>query len=307
MLISEIKALIDSKAEDLNKQGDLAGYVASKIDLINSYIDQKIELSESQIENMLSELVGFFTTSLHIPLDSGLKLLRARAYKTMHLESNVSQLSYIAEEHRDKASIGRLNEQGHPVYYGCIYFSGTGGVNVAFSESNSSVGDTVNVLRSELSDVINVYYVGIYDHVRRQSKPRFMPEEMFGLFCEVNQYQEKMYTPSVFLAHILCDAFLSDILRRKENGNLYKVTSKLLNIFTSDATIDGIIYTSVKSEGNPVVALKTSTVDDKMVHKSCGQAPNKAFKSDSQRLAFSLRSSIAKRCSHLNAALCANE
>src|SRR5690554_6183028 len=31
---------------------------------------------------------------------------------------------------------------------------------------------------------------------------------------------------------------------------------------------------------------------------------NKAFKSDSQRLAFSLRSSIAKRGSHLNAALC---
>ncbi|HGF4916542.1 TPA: hypothetical protein ACF5BQ_004707, partial [Vibrio parahaemolyticus] len=34
---------------------------------------------------------------------------------------------------------------------------------------------------------------------------------------------------------------------------------------------------------------------------------NKAFKSDSQRLAFSLRSSIAKRRSHLNAALVANE
>ncbi|EGR3154969.1 hypothetical protein DLH88_24600 [Vibrio parahaemolyticus] len=30
---------------------------------------------------------------------------------------------------------------------------------------------------------------------------------------------------------------------------------------------------------------------------------NKAFKSDSQRLALSLRSIIAKRCSHLNAAL----
>ncbi len=30
---------------------------------------------------------------------------------------------------------------------------------------------------------------------------------------------------------------------------------------------------------------------------------NKAFKSDSQRLAFSLRSSVAKRRSHLNAAL----
>ncbi|EXJ41140.1 hypothetical protein D047_4671 [Vibrio parahaemolyticus VPTS-2010_2] len=34
---------------------------------------------------------------------------------------------------------------------------------------------------------------------------------------------------------------------------------------------------------------------------------NKAFKSDSQRLAVSLRSSIAKRRSHLNAALVANE
>ncbi len=32
--------------------------------------------------------------------------------------------------------------------------------------------------------------------------------------------------------------------------------------------------------------------------------PNKAFKSDSRRLAVSLRSSIAKRRSHLNAALC---
>ncbi len=36
-----------------------------------------------------------------------------------------------------------------------------------------------------------------------------------------------------------------------------------------------------------------------------GQMANKAFKSDSQRLAFSLRSSIAKRRSHLNAALSA--
>ncbi|MGR3024688.1 hypothetical protein ABMX98_21540, partial [Vibrio vulnificus] len=33
---------------------------------------------------------------------------------------------------------------------------------------------------------------------------------------------------------------------------------------------------------------------------------NKAFKSDSQRLAVSLRSSITKRRSHLNAALCFN-
>ncbi len=38
--------------------------------------------------------------------------------------------------------------------------------------------------------------------------------------------------------------------------------------------------------------------------RSGKNATNKAFKSDSQRLAVSLRSSIAKRRSHLNAALC---
>ncbi len=39
----------------------------------------------------------------------------------------------------------------------------------------------------------------------------------------------------------------------------------------------------------------------------CNYLYNKAFKSDSRRLAVSLRSSIAKRRSHLNAALVANE
>ncbi len=40
-----------------------------------------------------------------------------------------------------------------------------------------------------------------------------------------------------------------------------------------------------------------------LVFNSFGYRTNKAFKSDSQRLALSLRSSIAKRHSHLNAAL----
>ncbi|NOH82165.1 hypothetical protein F0231_20890 [Vibrio sp. RE86] len=40
---------------------------------------------------------------------------------------------------------------------------------------------------------------------------------------------------------------------------------------------------------------------------SANKKVNKAFKRDSQRLAVSLRSSIAKRRSHLNAALVAKE
>ena len=265
----EVKSLIDRKAVDLNSKGDLAGYVASKISILNCYIDEKCQLTKKQVGDILSELVGFFTTSLYIPLEPGTKLLRARAYNDIHHEKDVSQLSYISEDDRDKAKLGRLNQEKQPIYYGCIYFSEKGGVNVAFSESNSHVGDTVNVLRSDVTKDINVHYIGIYDHVHRQSKPRFMPTDMFEFYSSVHQYQEQKYTESVFSAHVLCDAFLSDILRRKESGNLYKVTSKLLNIFSDSENIDGIIYTSVKSEGDPVVALKTSTVDSKMSHKLC--------------------------------------
>lgn len=269
MLSEEVKKLIDRKANDLNPQSDLAEYVANKIRILNDYIEQKSKFSEQQIEKILSELVGFFTTSLHIPLEAGTKILRSRAYSTPHRESHVSHLSYIPKAHSKQVRLGRLNQEKRPVYYGCIYFSENGGVNVAFSESNSKVGDTVNVLRSQLTSDIDVQYVGIYDHVHRQSKPRFMPTKMFDTFIEVHQYQSQKYTESVFVAHILCDAFLSDILRRKEDGNLYKVTSKLLNIFSDGTNIDGIIYTSVKSEGDPVVALKTSTVDRKINHQSC--------------------------------------
>ncbi len=53
------------------------------------------------------------------------------------------------------------------------------------------------------------------------------------------------------------------------------------------------------------ISKRFRNVDSKLIRTvACVKyCPNKAFKSDSQRLAFSLRSSIAKRCSHLNAAL----
>lgn len=269
LLQEDIKDLIDKKAADLNPQGDLAAYVASKISILNNFIDQKRELSEQQIDDILSEIVGYFTTPLDFHIDKDLMLLRARAYKVVYHETKVSELSYISENNRDKATIGRLNKEKQPIYYGCIYFADTDGVNVAFSESNSEVGDTVNILRSETSSDIKVYYIGIYDYVHRQSKPKFILQDRFDRFIEAYEYQEKKYSESVFLAYVLTDAFLSDILRRKDSGNLYKVTSRLFNIFSDNKSIDGIIYTSVKSEGDPVIALKPCTVVSKMKHLSC--------------------------------------
>ena len=104
--------------------------------------------------------------------------------------------------------------------------------------------------------------------MHRQLKPRFMSQEIFDCFKEVYEYQEAKYSESVFLAHLLTDAFLSDILRRKDSGNLYNVTSQLFDIFSDSESIDGIIYTSVKSEGDPVIALKPCVVDLKIKHTS---------------------------------------
>lgn len=269
MLNENLKQLIDNKAIELNRQdnGELVIYIASKISLLNDFIEQKAELSEKLVDEILSELVGHFTTSLHLPLDSGIKFLRARTYNINHLETDISQLSYIKDS--DKARLGRLNSEKQSVYYGCIYFNENDGVNVAFSESNSKVGDTVNILRSTTTKEMKFYYIGIFGHVFRQVKPRFMKHEIFDYFVEVDKYQREKYNETVYLAHLLCDNFLSDILRRKESGNLYKVTSKLFDIFCESNDTDGIIYTSVKSEGSPVVAIKTNVVDEKMKHESC--------------------------------------
>lgn len=269
MLNNEVKNLIDNKARDLNSQDDLASYVSKKIAILNDFIAENRDLSENTLDEILTEIIGFFTTSLHIPLEAETKFLRARTYKVNHLETDVSKLSYIPKELSDKATLGRLNQKKQPVYYGCIYFNGKSGVNVAFSESNTEVSDSVNILRSTANSDVNVYYVGIYDYVHRQCKPRFMPQNMFDYFKAIYEYQEAKFTESVFLAHLLCDMFLSDILRRKESGNLYKVTSRLFSIFSEGEDIDGIMYTSVKSEGDPIVALKTDAVDNKLNHISC--------------------------------------
>jgi hypothetical protein len=269
VLKHNVTKFIDEKAADLNNQGDLAYYVAKKIKCINDYIDQKKYLSDQQLEDVLSEIVGFFTTSLHVSIEKETKFLRARAYKSNHLENDVTKLSYIPQHLNHIAKIGRLNREKKPVYYGCIYFGGIGGVNVAFSESNAEENDTINVLRSKAIHDMNVYFVGILDFVHRHAKPKFINDSMFEYFTEVCNYQEKQFAESVHLAHILCDAFLSDILRRQQRGNLYNVTSRLFEIFTEKKNIDGIVYTSVKSEGDPVIALKTNSVDTKISHVSC--------------------------------------
>ncbi|EIU6870788.1 hypothetical protein [Vibrio parahaemolyticus] len=269
MLDNDLIRLIDDKARDLNSKSDVAKEVAKIVKNLNLYIDEEVTLNQGQVDRYLSILGGYFSTSLYIPLDPGTKFLRARAFDLHHLEDEVSELSYLPESKKQYARQGRFNQKGAPIFYACIYFDGTGGLNVGFSEINAEPEKSVNVLRSKNVNELNVYYVGIYDLVYRDSKPRFMPDDMFNKYREVYEYQETKFSRQAFLAHQVCDAFFSDILRRKEHGNLYNVTSRLPQIFLSEEAIDGIIYTSVKAEGAPVVALKCNSVDQKLVHESC--------------------------------------
>lgn len=269
MLEPELIQLIDDKARDLNPKIDVAREVSEIVKKLNFYIDGNIKLTFDEIDEFLSILGGYFSTSLYIPLDPEIQFLRARAFDLKHLESEASELSYLPENKKQFAKQGRFNRQESPIFYSCIYFNSYGGINVGLSEINAESGQSVNVLRSKNHRELNVYYVGIYDLVYRECKPRFMPDAMFDKYREVYEEQEKKFSSQAFLAHQICDAFFSDILRRKEHGNLYNVTSRLPDIFLNDEAIDGIIYTSVKAEGSPVVAIKCNSVDQKLTHMSC--------------------------------------
>ena len=76
------------------------------------------------------------------------------------------------------------------------------------------MADSVNVLRSLVTANIEVYYIGIFDHIKRQCRPRFMTDELFDYLTKAYDYQKNMFDEGAFMAHVLCDAFLSDILRR---------------------------------------------------------------------------------------------
>jgi len=269
MLEKKVTNCIDRKAQELNIQGDVADTVSKKIQLLTQYINQETELTSKEIDETLSTLIGFFSTTLHIPLTAGTKFLRAVKNDNNSLENNVSKLSYIPIDISHLAKQGRLNRDGESIYYGCIYLNEIDGVNVAFSETSAEETHSVNILRSKSVEDLNVYFVGIYDYIHRGIKPRFISQELFSYFEDVYNYQEQHFSESAFLAHILCDAFLSDILRRKESGNLYEVTSLLPKTYLEGDHIDGLLYTSVKSEGNPVIAIKSNSVDLKLTHCSC--------------------------------------
>jgi hypothetical protein len=267
-----IKTLIEIKAKEMNPISlHCCNSTSEIIKQLNNYIDGVINLNKERITYLLDHLVGYYTITLDIPLDAGLKILRAVKFNNLEEKpcfSEVSRLSYVPEKSNITPTIGRLNKYGKSIFYGCVYFDDNfGGYNVAFSEVDALKNERINILKSETSSEIKVNYVGIYNHVKRGSKPYFMPERTYSYFKCIYEYEEQIFDKYVFTAFQLCDAFFSDILRRKESKRLYIVTSILASHFLEGDRVDGLIYTSVKAEGYPVIAIKPSSVDSKITHK----------------------------------------
>ncbi|ADD67345.1 hypothetical protein Dacet_0547 [Denitrovibrio acetiphilus DSM 12809] len=272
-LDKNITDLIDIKAKEMNPNAEYcSNEVSTYINQLNSFIDGALYLDSVQIKSLLDRLVGYYTITLEIPIDQGLKIARAVKYDVISDKpcfENVSRLSYIPKDAGVKPSIGRLNKHGESIYYGCIYFNDTfGGINVVFSEVDAIKSENINVLKSESTEELKVYYIGIYDYIRRDSRPYFLTHETYEYFKSVYEYAESKLDEFVFMAFKLCDAFFSDILRRKKSDKLYIVTSILGALFLESPNIDGLIYNSVAVEGSPVIALKPESVDKKIVHKT---------------------------------------
>ncbi|MGI2172998.1 hypothetical protein [Shewanella ulleungensis] len=272
MLENKVIELIDRKASEMNPNAlYCCNSVSTIIKQLNGYIEGTINLSEERVSFLLDHLVGYYTITLDLPLDKGLKILRAVKFNNLEGKpcfAEVSRLSYIPKKSNITPSIGRLNKCGESIFYGCVYFDDNfGGYNVAFSEVGALKNEKINILKSETSAEIKVNYVGIYDYIKRESKPYFVSEQVYSYFKSVYEYEEQMFDKYVFAAFQLCDAFFSDILRREESERLYIVTSILASHFLEGDRVDGLIYSSVKAEGYPVIAIKPASVDSKVSHK----------------------------------------
>jgi hypothetical protein len=271
-VVAAAKNLIDEKVEDFKLTNDsisICKNVSIIIQQLNDFIDKELELSEERVKYLLDYLVGYFTITLDIPMDKGVKILRARKFDEIEkipCFKYVSKLSYNPKG--SKIKIGRLNKENESIYYGCIYFKDDAGINVAFSEVNALKLERINILKSTTIQDINLRYIGIFDYIRRQAgRPWFISPETYSVFEKVYEYEEKTFDPHIFIAFQLCDAFFSDILRRKESNRLYIVTSILASLFLKGDKVDGILYTSVKAEGSPVLAIKVESMY-KIEHES---------------------------------------
>lgn len=244
------------------------------IEQLNNFIDDKIQLSENKVYQLLKYLYENHTLNLKYQLDKDKWLRRARKYEEQDTQApnycftKTDELSVIPDDKKDIVGIGRLNKEKQPIYYGCFSDKYFNNYNVVFSEINAIDLDYVNCLDSITTGYLEVIHIGIFDLLMRGQKlPHWIDSynlrilKLFKKCCETNN---KKY---LLESHQLCSAFFADIISRKDHKNLYKVTSTLANIIFENEHVDAIIYESVQVKGAPVIAIRPEALAQKVKHE----------------------------------------
>ena len=264
-LKNRIFTLIDEKKQSMMAWDDHLDFVSNIIKDLNSFIDDEKCFTESEIEEMLKNLVQYRVV-LDIPIPKNTLLLRAVKIGDGYNYPNntkVSRLSYIPRDELFEAKLGRCNKAKQSIYYACLANS-IKDVNVPFSERGVKEKEHINILISKTSKELNLRFIGLYDYYKRGTVPPF---EVHDFFEEVHQYYIDTHDETLLSAIELCDSFFCDIFRRKGHCKLYQVTSVLSDLFMLDRGVDGLIYPSVETEGSPNIAIKPNSVDSKILHQ----------------------------------------
>lgn len=266
VLQSDLIGLIDRKAEEECSDKAIL-YSSTYIRQLKNHINGTCILSIHEIKNRVGYLASRLTITLDNPLQ-GMEFLRVRPCEGQKFNS-ICELSYIKKTTDNFPRGGRLNKTGQALFYaGVLVKQDETALQVVLSEARAKEFDCYSVLRThQLPDTdLNLRIIGIWDQVRRNEKPYYLNQDTFDYYTEARKYMAKQFAPELLLAYELTDRFFADILSREGNERLYQVTSALSNGFLTDKC-DGVLYSSVKAKGEPVVALKPLVVDDKLEHQ----------------------------------------
>lgn len=266
MISDEFKLLMDKKIAEINKDPmgckNEAFFIISKL---NAFLDNKLELKDEEISFLIDKLT-VFTVYSEIPISVGSNISRAVNYELLLGEpyfKNLSRISYIPKEKAHIAKIGRMNISKTPMYYGSLY-SNNNSLGTVLSEIKAKKGKKYNFLISEVKEDLHVVPIGVFDYFRRGIEHPF---KLNNEFNEMYTYVKSNTKVDGMIAMQLCDAFLTDVLKREGNDRLYRVTSKISEDCLSFTKADGIIYPSVEFVDYPNIVLKPDVVDSKISHK----------------------------------------
>lgn len=266
MLSDSLRNLISTKAK--MECAETAVLLASThIKHLNEHIEGSKSLTLNEIDSIVDYLAGCLTITLDNPVQN-LEFLRVRLCEGQNF-TNVDELSYIKKSSCTFPRAGRLNLTGQALFYASVAVKQDDtALRVVLSEAQAKQLDHLNVLRSHQVSETDLYLriIGIWDQVRRNEKPYYLNQDTFDYYTEARKYMAKKFSRELLVAYELTDRFFADILSREGSERLYQVTSALSNVFLTEKC-DGVLYSSVKAKGEPVVALKPQVVDDKLAHQ----------------------------------------